>query len=68
MQDSNLPSRQRDTGGYGGLFGRDPAFDPIKLLVLTIVLLLILTTVVALYHECVLGRKRAKYRPVYSSD
>jgi hypothetical protein len=54
--------------GYNGLLGPHPAYDPIKLLVLTIVLLLVVLTSIGLYYECVIIRRRKDYRMVPGTE
>ena len=54
--------------GYSGLLGPHPAFDPIKLLALMIVLLLAVLTSIGLYYECVLVRKRRGYQAVLGAE
>ena len=62
MQDTEyLPSRKKDES-YSGLFGRDSAYDPMKLLSLVIILLLVICSGTGVYYECVVIRKRRGYR------
>lgn len=68
MQDTALPSRKNNEPGYGGLFGPHPAYEPIKLLALMIVLLLVVLTGIGLYYECVIVRKRKGYRALHGAE
>jgi hypothetical protein len=68
MQDASLPSRKHSEPGYSGLFGPHPAFDPMRLLFLLIMLLLVTLMGIVLYHECVISRKQKGYSALYGAE